>query len=107
MIYKCHHCHTRFERRKKTRETKPEVKDEKILELQRKLEERKEQRRQEQESAKIVPDKKSIRRLNELNASKVSLHLSWVDIKLSCIFTRNRISVLRFVFNLHFVCCSH
>ena len=62
----------RFEKRKKTRDTKPEIKDEKILELQRKLDERREQRRQEQESAKIVPDKKSTKRLKELNASKVS-----------------------------------
>ena len=49
----------------------PEIQDEKVLELQRKLEERRQQRLMEQESAKIRPGGKSLRRGKELSASKV------------------------------------
>ena len=43
------------------------------MELQKKLEEKRQQRLQEQQSAKITPSAKSLRRLKELNASKVRL----------------------------------
>ena len=63
----------RLEDRKKTRNTKPEVTDEKLIELQKKLEAKKMERLREQQKAKIIPTKKSSQRLKELNAAKVNL----------------------------------
>ena len=61
----------RLEERKKSHNTKPAQTDPKLLELQRRLEAKKEERKQKQESAKLRPSKKSAQRLRELNASKV------------------------------------
>ena len=52
--------------------TRSELKDEKLLELQRRLEERKEQRKREQEASKIAPDRKSSQRTRTLAQNKVS-----------------------------------
>ena len=65
---------TRLETRKKTRNTKPEIKDEKLLELQRKLDAKRAERQREQEQAKLQPSKKSAQRLRELNKTKVRVH---------------------------------
>ena len=62
----------RLEERKKTRNDKPEIKDEKLLALQRRLDERRELRKREQEASKITPNKKSSQRLRQLSANKKS-----------------------------------
>ncbi len=71
------HCLShRLENKKKTRTEKPQIQDEKLLELQRKLEAKREERKQVQQKAQLKPDKKSAQRLQELNRAKVSSHLS-------------------------------
>lgn len=60
----------RLEEKKKTHAVKPEVKDPKLIELQRRLEAKKAERLQLHKESKISPNQKSQRRLRELNASK-------------------------------------
>lgn len=72
----------KLEQRKKTRNEKPEVKDDRLMDLQRKLEEKREQRRKEQERAKLVPDKKSIQRIKALhNAKRVGEENRWSELE--------------------------
>ena len=51
---------------------KPEIKDPKLLELEKKLEERKLQRKKEQEKLKVVPSKQSVNQTKSLINQKVS-----------------------------------
>lgn len=60
----------RLEDRKKARNTKPPINDDKLDELQKRLEARRAERLREQEKSKIIPSKKSSQRLKELNAAK-------------------------------------
>ena len=50
---------------------KPEIQDEKLLELQRKLEEKRAERMNAQQKSQIKPDKKSAQRLQQLSSAKV------------------------------------
>ena len=64
----------RLEERKKTRTDKPAVQDPKLLDLQRKLEEKRAERlsAQAQQRSQIKPDRKSAVRLQQLSSAKVS-----------------------------------
>jgi hypothetical protein len=67
------YCNFRFECRKKGLiPKKPEVKDPKLLELEKKLEERKAQRKKEQEKAKLVPSRQSMNQTKNLINQKVT-----------------------------------
>ena len=62
----------RLKERKKTRTEKPAVQDPTLLDLQRKLEEKRAERLSAQQKSQIKPDKKSAVRLQQLSSAKVS-----------------------------------
>lgn len=73
---------SRLEDRKNTHQTRPIIKDEKLLALQQKLEEKKDQRKREQEASRIVPDKKSSLRIQTLAQEKKSSEQSrWQELE--------------------------
>merc|ERR1711994_1220544 len=73
---------SRLEERKKTHQSRPVVKDEKLLALQQKLEEKKEQRKREQEASRITPNKKSSLRIRTLAQEKKSSEQSrWQELE--------------------------
>ena len=63
----------RLETHKTTRHLKPEIRDPKVEELQRKLEAKREERLREQSNARITPEKRSATRLKQLAKDKVSV----------------------------------
>ena len=67
----------RLETRKKTRTEKPAVQDEKLLELQRRLEEKRAERINAQQKSQLKPDKKSAQRLQQLSSAKVCERQNW------------------------------
>ncbi|XP_048746948.2 cilia- and flagella-associated protein 99-like isoform X2 [Ostrea edulis] len=75
----------RFECRKKGLiPKKPEIKDPKLLELERKLEERKAQRKKEQEKAKLVPSRQSMNQTKNLINQKRAIEESrWRELEMT------------------------
>jgi len=66
----------RFENKKKGEPKKMEVKNEKLTELEKKLEEKKAQRKREQQSAKITSSRQSANRTKYLITQKVSKYVT-------------------------------
>lgn len=63
---------------------KPEIKDPKLLELEKKLEDRKAQRKREQEKLKVVPSKQSVNQTRSLINQKKALEESrWRELEMT------------------------
>ena len=83
----------RLEEKKKTRNSKAEIKDEKLLELQRRLEEKKSERINSQSNNRMCADALSANRTRALIKSKVRLGHCFVSII-------NRINIYACVINI-------
>lgn len=74
----------RFECKKKNAHKRPEIKDEKLLELEKKLEERRALRKKEQEKSKISPNLQSVNRTkNLINQKKALEENRWKELEMT------------------------